>query len=982
MVFGLFSGLSVGAVEKEVGDPAGGGLLQASEKPESAETENDDDEDEGLPHYAAQSWRLKEAETVYVRDPETLRAYLRDMYIPYKIVLLGNCCTPGHGNYDVWAPVNGVKSLDLNGHTIYVNNDDPFESSMFSVNADAFLELYDSRGTGWINYDGYIHKKGSAQVRHIFDVAGTFIMDGGTVEAGRSKQGIAKYNGSGGGIYYKQWKQVVGCGVRVFGEGTFVMNGGALYGRGCHDWYKAHIPSYSEAMNTIGTFPHQVNTVYIYDNGHVWLNGGTVGGFAGQRITTSYQSRHVGYEGIKNIGPPSIARGGYYFTTSNKNFAYLQDQYDAAHCEDSDDEWYYYGALNFGELGEGCTSDKASGVHRCHVFPEGQVNLTREMESLKASDPTLTIEPKYYYKELEGVYRPGALDGFDTHENMLRYTWEVNDGQRWLTSDLHVANSINVNTAWASQGFVPEPGKRYQARGTMQEINNGTISHTTYIDMPFCIEQGPAPKLVGQTPVGDVNFCNGGTVPLEVYAVSETKLNYQWETYNENSDGGYWTDYPDATDPEWELHYLHKNWNGYTMRCRIWNDYGTVYSQPFTLRYDNATVDDIQLTSPINERTGVRYQPVGGEVLETNFKCLTPGVELVKAEWTAINPNGDGSTAKLTSSFTGQQPVLSVRLRFSPEVEPNWNGVRVVIDGIGYDVSGNNNSFGFWKEGDTLYGDYIWYFDTISGGKTSNINTVNVRTRGSVAPGMELSDIIEGNMGFAIPGQPDARFEVGETTRTCDGAPVEIGDKMLDGANYTVTAELIPSDNWQFTPYSVVMMDGERCNVTYQGGKVFASRTYYVTEEDDPDFQNWDITVGNLVKPSNINATDLLSDGGSVSYWWEDMDEPIYEVGLIGPTVAEGVKVGEILQKDVGYSDSQSFDFRYKIASCEWTSDGQAMPIDKYDYYFNSSEPYELTARLVPEYGFKFVSDCYIHLNGQYVRGKLQCDGSMLIETS
>ena len=909
--------------------------------------------DEDLPYYAAVSWLLEGAQTVYVSDAETLRYYLRDPVTPYNIVLVGNCCTPGHQDYGVWAPVNGIKSLDLNGNTIYVNNNVPAESTMFSVNEDAVLELYDSYGGGWINYDGYIHEEGRAQVRNIFDVVGTLIMDSGTVEAGRSKKGWADEEAKNALLLNrrKMWKQVLGYGVRVFEDGTFIMNGGAVYGRGKWTNWSGGGSGYCG--------------VYTNPGSHVYLNGGTVGGFGGG---SAFPGHDI----------PTV-RGGYFYGTSHLGFVHTYDQslfFWGDYIEDESRYGKQYGVTYEPNYGRGCVSSYYLWCRDFHVYPEGLVELTREMASLTPANPTLSIEPEYYYEELRSVYRPGAKDAFDTHENMLRYTWEVYDGQRWIVSDLHVSNEINVKTAWASQGFVPEAGKRYEARGLMQEVNNGIISHTTYIEMPFCIEQGPAPKLVGQTPVGDVTFRYGGTVPLEVWAVSESPLHYQWQALTGES----WLDYPDAIDPDWELHYLHENWDGYTMRCKIWNNFGTVYSEPFTLRYDSGLVKSVALTSPGYDRTGAVYQPAAGEPLETKLGCMTEGVEIETVEWTGISPYGDGSTAKLVSTFPGQQPVLHVRVRFQPGVWVSEDFSGLTLDGRRYDASGNSSENGLVVEGQTLYGDYLWYFTTEKGARNAKIDLVNVRTRGSFAEGMVLTDMIEDHAGFAVPGDADARYEIVGTNWLCDGKPAELGDVILAGANYQVNVELAPADGWTFDLSSCGLMDGEKANDNRPGnGHLVLTRSYYVTDEDDADFQNWDVVVANQAKPCTENANDVLSDGGSVAYYWDGLKTPIDYVGLIGPTVRAGYMAGEILQEDVGCSDAYSTDWRYEIDAWDWTCDGQAMASDA---YFQSGHRYEVQVLLVPDGGYKFVTGCDVFLNDSYIRGELQDDGTLLVRYS
>lgn len=148
---------------------------------------------------------------------------------------------------------SGTKKVDLNGHSLVVDYPNLYESvsTMFLINAGTDLTISDSTGQqGYIHYEGYIfdvddydvniHYFATNMTRHLFQVkGGSLTINGGTLEAGRSKkQWVTNAHPMENGTVnqHKSYtgnvtKSVNGSAVTV-NSGSLRINGGVLLGRG------------------------------------------------------------------------------------------------------------------------------------------------------------------------------------------------------------------------------------------------------------------------------------------------------------------------------------------------------------------------------------------------------------------------------------------------------------------------------------------------------------------------------------------------------------------------------------------------------------------------------------------------------------------------------------------------------------------------------------------------------------------------------
>lgn len=86
--------------------------------------------------------------------------------------------------------VRGVKHLDLNGHDLIYGSDLEWGGKFITVAEGAELHIYDSRGGGYVHYEGYIKDNAEPGVRTLIQVreGGKLFVNGGTFTAGRSKE--------------------------------------------------------------------------------------------------------------------------------------------------------------------------------------------------------------------------------------------------------------------------------------------------------------------------------------------------------------------------------------------------------------------------------------------------------------------------------------------------------------------------------------------------------------------------------------------------------------------------------------------------------------------------------------------------------------------------------------------------------------------------------------------------------------------------
>lgn len=182
-------------------------------------------------------------------------------------------------NYDLGSsfPVNGVKHLDLNGHRInYSDGTDAQARALFEVKSGAEVYIYDSsaKQTGYIHFDGRLTESNENIYRHLFvvDSGAKLVVNGGELEAGRSKQ-IYVFNFYGYSGYVRQ--QVAGTAIYVSKDAECIINGGTIRGRG---------EAGRVAQVNVNQRKLYINNAAINNAGTLIVNDGFIKGMGGANV--------------------------------------------------------------------------------------------------------------------------------------------------------------------------------------------------------------------------------------------------------------------------------------------------------------------------------------------------------------------------------------------------------------------------------------------------------------------------------------------------------------------------------------------------------------------------------------------------------------------------------------------------------------------------------------------------------------------------
>lgn len=197
-----------------------------------------------------------------------LQTFLRSPDTQY-LKLTSNLKYVGDDDYKLNITVKGVKHLDLNGHSLVYGVDksgDSWRHHFITVEEGAELYIYDSAGKGgYIHYEGKLTKNDDEIFRHIIYVkeGGKLVVNGGTIEAGRSKQIYGSweedvYPGEHADNFTGNIRhQIIGSAIILEKNSSCIINGGRFYGRG----YTRSAISAGENANLV------INDAYIQGSG-------------------------------------------------------------------------------------------------------------------------------------------------------------------------------------------------------------------------------------------------------------------------------------------------------------------------------------------------------------------------------------------------------------------------------------------------------------------------------------------------------------------------------------------------------------------------------------------------------------------------------------------------------------------------------------------------------------------------------------------
>ena len=366
-----------------------------------------------MPAFAQQADALSSSDFVDVGvvDAGGLKACLSSE-TNYRIKLLYDIDYKDNGNYQYWCTIAGNKILDLNGHSIEINNEGYTKPSiLFNVpygatlviTADPDADLDDVK----ITYNGYMNENAEERVRHLFDVCGTLIVNGGNLEAGRSKKASGN-SAVPGNFFISSWQQIPGSAVIVEPNGTLIVNGGRLAGR-----YEGRHYTYFTCCAAI----------YCYSDSNVYFNNGIAEGRGGANVF---------YFTNKNDRANIVISGGHFETHGLE-------------------AWDSMGAWEEGEMGL-TNADLASGStfspDSGHGDVSGYDNLTVYPDpkggSLELSVPSGTLYTSeesggsyYLVDEDRAIIKSAGIENyFGGYEGLeycgiehkTRYYWTLKDG--------------------------------------------------------------------------------------------------------------------------------------------------------------------------------------------------------------------------------------------------------------------------------------------------------------------------------------------------------------------------------------------------------------------------------------------------------------------------------------------------------------------------------------------------------------------------
>ena len=435
-----------------------------------------------------------------VSDVSTLK-WVLGLSQKVRIILDGDIDYKENGGYAYWCEVKDHKILDLNGHSITIHNDNTRESTLFKVNSGSTLVILgDPNGSDddeKITYNAYINSDGDVKYRNLFDVYGTLVVNGGKLEAGRSKKDyishLAKY----------LYRQTRGNAVKVQKNGTLIVNGGRLYGRGRWD----------QDVN-VGS------AVHAFPYSTVYFNNGIALGLGG---------------------------GNPFFIYNNANVTVAGGHFEVHHLNRYEDNHAYYSDELQGEMGltndklaYGSTFSPQSGHGNISYFdnltvypdPEGgtftlSVPYGEDYVSYYTGEPYRFVPEDHAYVQASDVKNYfGGLEGLEycgiTHET--RYTWTIKDGNTVVATIDDWGDGINMMNL--KGGFKPDYNHIYIVSCESLE----TLKYNGTVISSF--------KWIGDPVKVGIKFIHGEDIKIDENNFPDQYFRrYVKDKFDENSDG-------------------------------------------------------------------------------------------------------------------------------------------------------------------------------------------------------------------------------------------------------------------------------------------------------------------------------------------------------------------------------------------------------------------------------------------------------------
>lgn len=331
---------------------------------------------------------------------------------PLYIRLTSDLVYRGDSDFNELITVYGCKHLDLNGHEIVYGVDKRVgrDVAFITVPADSELHIYDSKGGGRIFYDGKLTGEDKQIERDLIRVksGGAIFVNGGTLEAGRSKEIYSSWSEDHGDDFYTGniVHLIGGTGLELWEGSKGVINGGRIYGRGKNE-----------------------NAIRV-SNASLIINGGYIKGYSGaSALNVMDDSGSSGYYRIN---------GGEFDT--HKNERLLENRTYGA---------FSYGQFYYGEYGYVIPPedfDKVSFPANADVVisGEGGTRTSRQTMKVTPKDASLRLEhPGWdtFSPDASTLERKVYIDGSS-------FTPYFQGEEKWLKQDYDPKSQYYFLAAW------------------------------------------------------------------------------------------------------------------------------------------------------------------------------------------------------------------------------------------------------------------------------------------------------------------------------------------------------------------------------------------------------------------------------------------------------------------------------------------------------------------------------------------------------
>ena len=232
-----------------------------------------------------------------------LQTFLRQPDTQY-LKLTSNLKYVGDDDFKLNITVKGVKHLDLNGHALVYGvdkSDYSWYNPFITIEEGAELYIYDSAGKGgYIHYEGKLTSKDARIQRTLITVnkGGKLVVNGGKLEAGRSKEIYGKWYSQDDEYTGNIRHQIVGYAVKLNGNSTAILNGGEFYGRGS-----------------------EFAAIYADDNSTLIINDAYIQGAGSAHGISCLRAKNVSIRSVE-IDTKKVTRYADFTDTAPKRYRY------------------------------------------------------------------------------------------------------------------------------------------------------------------------------------------------------------------------------------------------------------------------------------------------------------------------------------------------------------------------------------------------------------------------------------------------------------------------------------------------------------------------------------------------------------------------------------------------------------------------------------------------------------------------------------